>query len=210
MRYGVELVNGAPGSGEVEAAWADDDGLRLCARDLRPLQALRVRTRIRQDRLAAGEFDDAGNPVPGAHRRIDPLQGERPRTMRTALRFNPERGSARAQRFEQRFGFRRMARHLAQKRNRCKHVVERRWLERDDTRPAPLRVRGTQLFRRAHDDFVRDGTDFAELLGNDEVGCETLEQRRIEVIEARAGVNRGAHVAIDRPGIAQLRSGRGR
>ncbi|HEY6485409.1 MAG TPA: hypothetical protein VIX83_03395 [Candidatus Cybelea sp.] len=73
MRNGVEPVDGAPGSSEVEAAGADYDGLRLRARDPRPLQALRVRTGIRQDRLAAGEADDAGNPMPGAHRRIGPL-----------------------------------------------------------------------------------------------------------------------------------------
>ncbi|MGB6520982.1 MAG: hypothetical protein WBE83_04350 [Candidatus Cybelea sp.] len=149
--------------------------------------------------------------MPGAHRRIGPLQGQGARTRRSARRLALERGDARAQRAQERFGLRAVTRRVAQERNRCQDVVERSGLERNDARtPTTLGMTRTQLFRRALHDVVRDGADVAELLRDDEVGREIFEQRRIEVIEARPSVNGGADVTIDCGGIAQLGARRGR
>ena len=93
-----------------------------------------------------------------------------------------------------------VTRRVAQERHRCKTSSQRRRFERNDARlddhPSD-EASERRCFAARCDDLVRDRADGAELLRDDEIGREPLEQRAIEMIEARAGVNGGAHVTVD-------------
>ena len=140
----------------------------------RPTPAAASSCRVAQYGLAAGKFDQSGNPMPGAHRRIGPLEQQRPRTPRpvrrcarsattrarsasTALR-PPDAMPGRARRGTRSLRGRRRARTGSSETMRADR--ERRRL------------------CRALDDVVRNGADRTELLRDDQVGHETLEQRR--------------------------------
>ncbi|HEY6449788.1 MAG TPA: hypothetical protein VIX60_03815 [Candidatus Cybelea sp.] len=60
-----------------------------------------------------------------------------------------------------------------------------------------------QPFAGDSDDFVRDGTDGAKLLRDDEIWFEVSEQRGVELVEARSCVDCVAHVPVNRAGVGQ-------
>ena len=137
---------------------------------------------MRESGRAAGQFDEAGRPVPAAHRRVRPLEYQ-------AFAAAAKRGDCQAKLFDSRaqLGDERAggllgAGDLRDGRDIRVDVLEARGFERDDPRIA------AQPFRGARDDLVRHGADGAEFLRDDEVGREALQELRIERVQARAFV----------------------
>src|SRR5262249_11979093 len=56
--------------------------------------------------------------------------------------------------------------------------------------------------------LVPDRTDFAQLLGDDEVGITRLQRRVVEHVEAAAPVRRGGDVSVDVPAGQRVRGQR--
>ncbi len=60
-----------------------------------------------------------------------------------------------------------------------------------------MRGSDRKAFCGGADDLVRNRANGAELLRDDKIRFELREQRGVEMVETRSGVNRGAHVAVD-------------
>src|SRR5207247_8337140 len=76
--------------------------------------------------------------------------------------------------------------------------AQRARFEREHRAPA------LQAMHGSFDLAIRDGTHVAQLLGQDEVGVESLELGLVERVDAAAGVERARDVAVDLTAVAPL------